>query len=93
MQFSDLVFLAFFLLVLLLYNLPLSWSVRKFNLLWLSYVFYAAWNPPFVILLWISTLADWFIGKRLYRTEGLAKRRWVLAISLVVNLGMLSYFK
>ena len=93
MQFSDLVFLAFFLLVLLLHNLPLSWSVRKFNLLWLSYVFYAAWNPPFVILLWVSTLADWFVAKRLHRAEGLLKRRLLLAVSLAVNLGMLSYFK
>ena len=93
MQFSDLVFLAFFLVVLLLHNLPLSWRLRKFNLLWLSYIFYAAWNPPFVVLLWASTLVDWFVGKRLYRAERLLDRRLLLGVSLAVNLGMLSYFK
>jgi alginate O-acetyltransferase complex protein AlgI len=93
MQFNELVFLAFFGAVLLLHNLPLAWSVRKFNLLWLSYIFYAAWNPPFVILLWISTVADWFLARWLYNASNPVARRWLLITSLVVNLGMLSYFK
>ena len=59
MLFNSYTFLIFFAVVLLLYALPLSWRAKKFNLLWLSYVFYAAWNPPFVVLLWISTVTDW----------------------------------
>ena len=93
MQFNSLLFLPFFGFVLLLHNLRLSWSVRKANLLWLSYVFYAAWNPPFVLLLWLSTLADWYIGKALHLAEGKLRRRLLLLASLAVNLGMLSYFK
>jgi len=93
MQFNSFTFILFFAGVLLLHNLPLPWRVKKFNLLWVSYLFYAAWNPPFVILLWISTVADWFIAKRLDRTEGLAKRRLWLVASLGVNLGLLGYFK
>lgn len=93
MQFNSLVFAVFFAVVLLLHGLPLSWRVRKLNLLWLSYLFYASWNPPFVILLWISTVVDWFLAKWVYRTEAPAKRRWLLLASLAVNLGMLSYFK
>jgi hypothetical protein len=34
-----------------------------------SYLFYAAWNPPFLILLWISTLVDWVVGKKLIVQE------------------------
>ena len=41
----------------------------KINLLIASYLFYAAWNPPFVILLWISTVVDW------YAAQGLVKAR------------------
>ena len=93
MQFNTLVFAVFFAVVLLLHNLPLSWRIRKFNLLWLSYLFYAAWNPPFVVLLWISTVADWFIARWIHRSQSTARRRGLLLLSIVVNLGMLSYFK
>ena len=93
MQFNSLVFLPFFAVVLLAHNLRLPWAVKKVNLLWLSYLFYAAWNPPFVVLLWISTVVDWRIGKWLHAAEGVWKRRGLLILSLCVNLGMLSYFK
>jgi alginate O-acetyltransferase complex protein AlgI len=62
--------------------------------LWISsYLFYAAWNPPFVMLLWISTVVDWFVGKALADTKRLLKKRALLALSLCVNLGLLGYFK
>ena len=93
MRFSSLLFLAFFAAVLLIHNLPLPWKVRKLNLLWLSYLFYAAWNPPFVVLLWLSTIIDWYVGKWLSRAEGKQQRRWLLLLSLSVNLGILGYFK
>ena len=93
MQFNSVIFLAFFAAVLALHNAGLSWRLRKFNLLWLSYLFYAAWNPPFVVLLWISTVTDWYLGRWLHDTEGTTKRKWILTLSLLVNLGMLAYFK
>ena len=93
MQFNSLIFLGFLAVVLLLHNLSVPWRLKKFNLLWLSYVFYAAWNPPFVVLLWISTVVDWYIGRKLHVTESKSGRRGLLVLSLVVNLGMLSYFK
>jgi alginate O-acetyltransferase complex protein AlgI len=49
---------VFFACVLVLHSLPLPWTTKKLNLLIASYLFYAAWNPPFVILLWISTVVD-----------------------------------
>ena len=92
MAFNSLVFLIFFAVVLALHSLPLAWHARKTNLLLSSYVFYAAWNPPFVVLLWISTLTDWFAAKRMVATQG-SKRRFYLVISIIVNLGLLGYFK
>ena len=45
--------------------MPFQWTTKKVNLLLASYVFYAAWNPPFVLLLWISTVVDWWAAKAL----------------------------
>ena len=93
MKFNSLTFLVFFAVVLALHNLPFRWRTKKFNLLIASYLFYAAWNPPFVILLWISTVADWFVAKRLSVTERPRARTALLLVSLAVNLGMLGFFK
>jgi D-alanyl-lipoteichoic acid acyltransferase DltB (MBOAT superfamily) len=59
----------------------------------MSYLFYAAWNPPFLILLWISTIGDWFFAKWMHRTENTKKRTACLIGSLLLNLGLLGYFK
>jgi alginate O-acetyltransferase complex protein AlgI len=83
---------VFFLAVLLLHSLPLSWRAKKTNLLFASYVFYAAWNPPFILLLWISTLTDWFASRKIAVSGGPAKRLY-LVLSILVNLAMLGYFK
>ena len=93
MLFNSLTFIVFFVLVLALHNAPLSWSTKKTNLLIASYLFYAAWNPPFVILLWISTVIDWHVAKRLFVEKARSRRRMLLAVSVVVNLGLLGYFK
>lgn len=93
MLFNSLTFFAFFTLVLALHRAPFSWRQKKLNLLIASYSFYAAWNPPFVVLLWISTLVDWHIAKAIFREERISKRRLLLAISVLVNLGILGYFK
>jgi len=91
--FNSLTFVVFFIVILLLHNAPFSWRIKKTNLLIGSYIFYAAWNPPFVILLWLSTVVDWFVANKLYLETKQARRRVLLLISILVNLGMLSYFK
>jgi alginate O-acetyltransferase complex protein AlgI len=93
MVFNSLTFVVFFACVLALHAMPFSWTTRKINLLIASYLFYAAWNPPFVILLWISTVVDWYAAQGLVKSEKpTARRAWML-LSVVVNLGMLGYFK
>ncbi len=93
MLFNSYTFLIFFAIVLILTRTIGNWSLKKLVLLCLSYLFYAAWNPPFVALLWISTLIDWYASQKLYESQHLHKRRFYLFVSLLVNLGMLSYFK
>jgi len=91
--FNSLSFAVFLAAVLLLHGLPFSWRVRKLNLLLASYVFYMAWNPPFVVLLWISTLTDWVIARRIADEQRPRVRRHLLWASLGVNLGLLGFFK
>src|SRR3954467_9375278 len=91
--FNSLTFVVFFACVLILHNLPLGWTTKKINLLVASYLFYAAWNPPFVLLLWISTVVDWYAAQKLVHAERPRVRRAWMLLSGVANLGMLGYFK
>ena len=89
--FNSLAFMAFFAVVLALHALPLPWTTKKINLLVASYLFYAAWNPPFVILLWVSTVVDWFAAQKLVHAQRPVVRRAWMLLSVVANLGMLGY--
>ena len=93
MVFNSYTFIVFFLLMLGLHNLPLSWKTKKINLLIASYIFYAAWNPPFILLLWLATVVDYFVGRALYTQPNKHKRKLLLVVSLCGNLGMLCFFK
>src|SRR6185295_12185348 len=93
MLFNSYTFLVFFIIVLILHNMPFSWKTKKVNLLIASYIFYAAWNPPFILLLWLSTLVDFFVGRALYQERNKHKKRMLLVLSLIGNLGMLCFFK
>lgn len=93
MLFNSLTFIVFFVVVLALHYSPLSWHTKKVNLLVASFLFYAAWNPPFVILLWISTVVDWNAAKWIHNASTQHKRRMFLLLSMATNLGVLGYFK
>src|SRR6478672_5563692 len=93
MVFNSLTFIVFFACVLALHSLPLPWTFRKINLLLASYLFYAAWNRPFVILLWISTVVDWYAAQGLVKDARPAARHASMLLTFVANLGMLLYFK
>jgi alginate O-acetyltransferase complex protein AlgI len=91
--FNSLTFLVFFAAVLFLHSLPFPWKLKKINLLVASYLFYAAWNPPFVLLLMLAAVVDFFLARRLSRSESPRVRRLLLGFSVALNLGLLSYFK
>jgi alginate O-acetyltransferase complex protein AlgI len=93
MVFNSLTFLVFLAVVLAIDRALTSWRARKLHLLVASYAFYAAWNPPLVILIWVSTLVDWFAARGMARASTAAGRRaWLLA-SLISNFGLLGFFK
>jgi D-alanyl-lipoteichoic acid acyltransferase DltB (MBOAT superfamily) len=92
MLFNSWTFLPFVLVVLgLYYVLPWRWQNRM--LLVASCVFYGSWDWRFLILLVISTSIDFLVGLGLYRAHGPRARKWLLAVSCGVNLGILGFFK
>jgi alginate O-acetyltransferase complex protein AlgI len=84
--FNSLIFAVFFAIVLILHAMPFSWRTKKINLLITSYIFYAAWNPPFVILLWVSTVVDWLAARGLAEADDPWKRPAWMLLSVVVSL-------
>ena len=93
MLFNSLSFLAFFVVVYILFWCLPTWPQKKWLLIVASYFFYAAWNPPYAALLLLATLVDWWLARLIGRSEGRQQRRVFLVLSLVSNLGLLAYFK
>lgn len=92
MTFNSFVFLPFILVILSLYYIM---PHRKQNLLLLvgGYVFYGAWDYRILFLILISTLVDYWAALRMERIASILRKRFYLGISLIVNLGILGFFK
>jgi len=93
MLFNSLTFLIFFVVVLVVYRVMPTWTARKRFLLVASYVFYSSWNPPYVAILLFSTTMDWWFARQIGRMEEGPPRKALLVASLLVNLGLLGFFK
>ncbi|MAY36481.1 MAG: membrane-bound O-acyltransferase family protein [Spongiibacteraceae bacterium] len=95
MLFNSLEFALFLPLVFALYWLIPRHYISSQNLLILcaSYGFYAWWDWRFLGLILLSSTADYAVGLALSRSEKPAPRRCWLALSLIVNLGLLGFFK
>lgn len=94
MSFVSAEFLLFFCIVIPLYFLTphrMHWAY----LLAASYLFYAYWNAGYLFLIVFSTLVDYWAARWLDETDRsqVARRRLLLAASIVVNLGVLFTFK
>src|SRR5205809_5861453 len=91
MLFNSFQYWIFFLLVaVLFYSIP--FRAGKVLLLCASYVFYMWWDPRFIVLILTSTVVDYYLGILLEVASG-RRKKLLLAVSLVVNLGILGFFK
>ncbi len=95
MFFNSLEFAFFFPVVFLLYWLVFGkWiKAQNFFLLLASYFFYGWWDWRFLLLLFTSSFVDFLIGLALGRTPDQGKRKVLLGISVLINLGILGFFK
>jgi alginate O-acetyltransferase complex protein AlgI len=94
MLFNSLNFFCFLPIVFVLY-----WSVRtnlrvqNIFLLFASYVFYGWWDVRFLTLIIASTAVDFILGKMMDTASSSVKRKLLIAISMIFNLGLLGVFK
>ena len=95
MLFNTVDFAVFFPIVLTLYWTLFRRSVTLQNLFLVvvSYIFYSFWDWRFLSLIFLSSVVDFSIGNLLGKTTSKHKRKALLLVSLVFNLGLLAVFK
>ena len=93
MLFNSMTFLWIFLpaLVALYFFADKKW--RNYILLVFSLVFYAWGEPIYILLMIVSIVMNYFIGLRIARSKKKMKKKLWLIIDIVINLGLLGYFK
>lgn len=97
MLFNSYEFIFVFLPVALVVFFLISRTSTKIALGWLvvaSLAFYAAWNPRYLVLLSGSIAVNYLVGRLLGREwRGQKVRRGLLMVGVLLNLGLLGYFK
>lgn len=92
MIFNSVTFLVFLAGVTLLY-----WLLPRRPRLWMvflsSLTFYGFWRVEFLPVMLASTITDYLVSLWMERTSSKRRRKQLLMISLVINLGLLFYFK
>jgi len=92
--FTQFYFWAFFAIVLFGYTFFSKKRVsRSTYLLLASLFFYYKSSGFFFFILIFSTVTDYFIGKWIYRSKSVVKGKLLVALSVLINLGLLVYFK
>jgi alginate O-acetyltransferase complex protein AlgI len=96
MVFNSITFLVFFLSFFLLYwtiicRLPLRY--RNLFILIASYIFYGWWDWRFLSLIIFSSVFDFMLGLKIDNAPSLRARNLFISFSLLINLGILGFFK
>jgi D-alanyl-lipoteichoic acid acyltransferase DltB (MBOAT superfamily) len=95
MFFNSIDFAVFLPVVFILYWFVAEKNLRLQNLLIVaaSYLFYGWWDWKFLSLIFFSTVVDYSIGILLSRESSDMKRKILLWVSIITNLGLLGFFK
>lgn len=95
MLFNSLAYWLFLPLVFLIYWELQRCRLRVQNLFLLaaSYVFYGWWDWRFLLLIVASSITDYVAGLSIHGARTDAGKKTFLGLSLLVNLGLLGFFK
>ena len=95
MLFNSIDFAIFLPLVFILYWFVTNKNLKLQNFLIVasSYFFYGWWDWRFLSLILFSTIVDYLVGLQLKTEENNKKRKVLLWLSIIVNLGFLGFFK
>lgn len=92
MLFNQVQFLVFFIVVTLAY-FSLSWRGRWILLLTASCYFYMVFKPVFILILFATIVIDYFAGIWIEQAKDARRKRLLLTLSLISNIGILAFFK
>lgn len=94
MLFNSFTFFIFLSVVFVLYwLLKNQLKAQNFLILIASYFFYGWWDWRFLSLIFISSALDYSIGIIISNTSARIKRKLLLLLSVIVNIGFLGFFK
>src|SRR5690606_13068470 len=95
MLFNSIDFAVFLPIVFILYWLVGNKNIKQQNFLIVvvSYIFYGWWDWRFLSLIFFSTTVDYTIGILLNKENNQFRRKILLYLSIIINLGFLSFFK
>ena len=94
MVFSSHIFIFYFLALILGAYYFSPGRLKHLVLTLGSYLFYAWWNPWFVLLMIASTIIDFLCGKIIFNSSPKKTQRKIgLLISIAANLSILGFFK
>lgn len=95
MLFNSIDFAIFLPVVFFIYWFVANKNLKLQNFLIVvaSYTFYGWWDWRFLSLILFSTIIDYSVGRKLLNEENISKRKVLLWISILVNLGFLGFFK
>lgn len=95
MIFNSIDFAVFLPIVFILYWFLLNRNLKIQNILIVlaSYLFYGWWDWRFLSLIMFSTIVDYTVGLSLKKENNNVKRKLLLWLSIIVNLGFLGFFK
>lgn len=95
MIFNSIDFAIFLPIVFILYWFTTNKNLQLQNILIVvaSYIFYGWWDWRFLSLLIFSTVVDYTVGLCLKNEDNQFKRKALLLTSILVNLGLLGFFK
>src|SRR5213593_850373 len=86
----------FVFLAVVLLGVRASESLPRVQRLWLlaaSNFFYGYWDWRFLGLIWLTVGMDYGVARLIERQPSIARKKAVLAVSVVVNLALLGFFK
>jgi alginate O-acetyltransferase complex protein AlgI len=93
MVFSSITFLVYFLPIFLLaYHLTPN-KFKNACILLFSIIFYAWGGPKFIFVILGTTLLDFIFVKNMHEAKTNRAKKQLLVLSLLMNLGLLFYFK
>ncbi|HEV3004125.1 MAG TPA: MBOAT family O-acyltransferase [Pirellulales bacterium] len=93
MLFCSEQFLIFFTIVFVAYW-AMPWrQARVYLLLAASFYFYASWNQWLALIIGVSTTIDYFVARGIDASDDPRRRKLLMSVTIVANLGLLCYFK